>query len=81
MKLSKLLHVISVIMGLIGMAMSALAVLFWPAGVVWFGMTRDIMLLCSITSLLAAIWIQIATIHHMMLEKHGEILNNHKQQD
>ncbi len=81
MKLSKLLHVISVIMGLIGMAMSALAVLFWPAGVVWFGMTRDIMLLCSITSLLAAIWIQIATIHHMMLEKRGEILNNHKQQD
>jgi len=74
MKLSKLLHVISVIMGLIGMAMSAFAVLFWPAGVVWFRMTRDIMLLCSITSLLAAIWIQIATIHHMMLEKRGEIV-------
>ena len=74
MKLSKILHVISVALGLIGLAMSALAVLFWPAGVVWFGMTRDIMLLCSITSLLAAIWIQIATIHHMMLEKSGEII-------
>lgn len=74
MKLSKLLHVISVVMGLIGMAMSAFAVLVWPAGVVWFGLTREVMLLCSITSLLAAIWIQIATIHHMMLEKRGEII-------
>ncbi len=74
MKLSKILHAVSVVMGLIGMAMSAFAVLFWPAGVVWFGMTRDIMLLCSITSLLAAIWIQIATIHHVILEKRGEIV-------
>ena len=74
MKLSKVLHVISVVMGLIGMAMSAFAVLFWPAGVVWFGLTREIMLLCAITSLLAAIWIQVATIHHMMLEKRGEIV-------
>lgn len=74
MKLSKILHVISVAFGLIGIAMSALAVLFWPAGVVWFGLTREVMLLCSITSLLAAIWIQIATIHHIMLEKKGEIV-------
>jgi hypothetical protein len=74
MKLSKLLHVISVLLGVIGMAMSAFAVLFWPVGVVWFGMTREVMLLCAITSLLAAIWIQIATMHHMMLEKRGEIV-------
>jgi hypothetical protein len=73
MKLSKVLHVISVVIGFIGLGMSAFAVLFWPAGVVWFGVTREIMLLCSITSLLAAIWIQIATIHHMMLEQKGEI--------
>jgi hypothetical protein len=74
MKLSKVLHVISVIAGLVGIAMSAFAFLFWPAEVVWFGLTREVMLLCSITSLLAAIWIQIATIHHMMLEKRGEIV-------
>lgn len=74
MKLSKFLHVVSVVMGLIGMSMAAFAVLFWPAGVVWFGLTREIMLLCSITSLLAAIWIQIATIHHIMLEKRKEII-------
>ena len=74
MKLSKLFHVISVILGLIGLAMSAVAVLFWSAGVVWFGMTRDLMLMCAITTLLGAIWIQIATIHHVMLEKKGEII-------
>ena len=74
MKLSKLFHVISVGLGLIGLAMSAIAVLFWPGGVVWFGLTREVMLMCSITFLLAAIWIQIATIHHIMLEKKGEII-------
>lgn len=74
MKLSRILHVISVILGLIGMAMSAVAVLFWSAGVVWFGMTRDVMLMCAVTSLLGAIWLQIATIHHIMLEKKGEII-------
>ncbi|MDP3729625.1 MAG: hypothetical protein Q8R26_02665 [bacterium] len=74
MKLSKILHVISIIAGLVGVVMSASAVLFWPAGVVWWGLTREIMLLCAITSLLAAIWIQIATIHHMMIEKRGEIV-------
>ncbi|HEY4486564.1 MAG TPA: hypothetical protein VJB70_02435 [Candidatus Paceibacterota bacterium] len=61
-------------MGLIGMTMSAWVVLFWPAGIAWFGVTRDVMVFCSITSLLAAIWIQIATIHHMMLEKKGEVV-------
>ncbi len=74
MKLSKVLHVVSVIAGLVGVAMSGLAVLFWPAGVVWFGLTREIMLLCSITTLLVAIWLQLATMHHMMLEKRGEIV-------
>ncbi len=74
MNLSKFLHIISVVLGFIGMAMSAISVLFWPVGVVWFGMTRDVMLMCSTTTLLAAIWIQIATIHHIMLEKKGEII-------
>jgi hypothetical protein len=32
------------------------------------------MLMCSMTALLAAIWLQIATIHHMMLEKRGAIV-------
>jgi hypothetical protein len=74
MKLSKVLHVISVVLGLSGMAMSGITVLFWPGGVVWFGLTRDVMLMCSVTTLLAAIWIQIATIHHIILEKGGEVV-------
>jgi len=74
MKLSKVLHVISVIAGLVGAAMSAFAILVWPAGVVWFGLTRDIMLLCSIATLLVAIWLQLATIHHVLLEKRGEVI-------
>ena len=74
MKLSKVLHVISIVMGLIGLAMSAFVVLYWPAGEVWLGVTRDVMMFCSAMSLLAAIWVQIATIHHMMLEKRGEIV-------
>lgn len=74
MKLSKVLHVISIVLGLIGLAMSGIAVLFWPGGVVWFGLTRELMLMCSATLLLAAIWIQISTIHHIILEKKGEII-------
>lgn len=74
MKLSKLFHVISVVFGLIGVGMWFFTVLFWPAGVVWWGSTREFMMMCAITSFLAAIWIQIATIHHIMLEKKGEII-------
>lgn len=74
MKLSKIFHVISVIFGLVGIAMWFVAVLFWPTGAVWWGLTREVMLTCAITSLLAAIWIQIATIHHMMLEKEGKVI-------
>lgn len=74
MKLSQLLHVISIIAGIVGFGMPAFAVLVWPADVVWFGMTREIMLMCSITFLLTAIWVQIATIHHMLLEKKGKLV-------
>ena len=68
MKTSSVLHVISVVAGVVGVIMSAVAVLFWPAGVVWIGITRDVMLSCAMTTLLAAIWLQTATIHHVMLE-------------
>ena len=74
MKLSKILHVVSVVMGLIGITMSAWVVLFWPVDAVWFRVTRNVMMFCSITSILAAIWLQIGTIHHMMLEKQGEVI-------
>jgi hypothetical protein len=74
MKLSKLLHVLSVILGLTGVVMWFVAILAWPAGAVRFGMTRDVMLLCAITSLLTAIWLVIGAMHHITLEKTGEIV-------
>lgn len=73
MKLSKIFHVISVIAGIGGVLMVPLA-LFWSSDTIIFGITKGVMLLCAITALLTAIWLQIATIHHMMLEKRGEIV-------
>jgi hypothetical protein len=74
MKLSKLFHVLSVLLGLIGVVMWIVAILAWPAGVVWFGMTREVMLLCAGLSLLTAIWLLIGAMHHITLEKAGEIV-------
>ena len=74
MKLSKLFHVLSVLLGLIGVVMWAVAILAWPAGVIRFGMTREVMLLCAGLSLLTAIWLLISALHHITLEKAGEII-------
>ena len=74
MKLSKLLHVLSVVSGLTGVAMWFVAILAWPAEVVRFGMTRDVMLGCAGLSLLTAIWLVISALHHITLEKTGAIV-------
>ena len=74
MKLSKLLHVLSVLLGLTGVVMWTVAILAWPAGVVRFGVTRDVMLLCAIIALLTAIWLVISAIHHIALERAGEVV-------
>jgi spore maturation protein SpmB len=74
MKLSKLFHVLSVLLGLTGLVLWAVAILAMPAGVVRFGQTREVMLFCAILSLLAAIWLVIGAMHHATLEKRGEIV-------
>ena len=76
MQLSKLLHIISVILGLIGAFMWFLLIFGWFIGARWFAATNDLTLMigCTIFSFLAAIWLQIATIHHMMLERRGELI-------
>jgi len=74
MKLSKLFHVLSVLLGLIGVVMWTVAILAWPAGVIRFGMPREVMLLCAGLSLLTAIWLLIGAMHHITLEKAGEIV-------
>ncbi|MCK9211777.1 MAG: hypothetical protein WC798_03470 [Candidatus Paceibacterota bacterium] len=73
MKLSKLMHVISVLVGFAGIITFAGAVLGGSDNLV-FGITKIDALLCSAILILIATWIQIAVIHHMMLEKRGEIV-------
>lgn len=73
MKLSKLMHVVSVIVGLVGVVTFASAVLGGSDNLV-FGITKVDTLLCSAILILIATWLQIATIHHMMLEKRGEVV-------
>jgi hypothetical protein len=73
MKPSKLMHVTSVVVGFVGVITFAGAILGGADNLV-FGVTKADALLCSAVLILIAIWVQIATIHHMMLEKHGEIV-------
>jgi uncharacterized protein YacL len=73
MKLSKLMHVVSVIVGLIGV-ISFLAAVLGGADNRVLGITKIDALLCAGILILIAIWLQIGTIHHMMLEKRGELV-------
>ncbi len=73
MKLSKLLHVVSVIVGFFGVIAFTGAILGGGDDLV-FGITKQDTLLCAGILILIAIWSQVATIHHMMLEKRGEII-------
>ncbi|NBV76563.1 hypothetical protein EBR66_00090 [bacterium] len=72
MKLSKLMHVASVITGFIGVSVFLIAV-FGSADST-FSITKVDALACSAILVLIAIWTQVATIHHMILEKSGEII-------
>lgn len=72
MKLSKVLHVGSVIAGFIG-GISFLVVVFGNPELA-FGVTRMDALVCAAVLMLIAIWFAIGTIHHMLLEKTGEII-------
>lgn len=73
MKLSKLMHAGSVIVGFAGVFTFAAAILGGADNLV-LGVTKMNALLCAGILILIAIWVQIATIHHMMLEKQGEIV-------
>lgn len=72
MKLSKLMHVGSVIVGFIGVVVFLVTV-FGSADTT-FGITKMDALACVAILLLVAIFLAISTIHHMMLEKTGEIV-------
>ncbi len=68
MKFSKSLHIVSVVVGLTGVLAFAASVLGGADNLV-FGIAKADALACAAILILIAIWTQIATIHHMMLEK------------
>ncbi len=80
MKLSKVFHVASVISGVVGV-FAFFGV--WDGGMTsgtgsgMMGYGQGYMSMGGSSALFfiaVAIWLQIATIHHMMLEKRGEIV-------
>ncbi len=73
MKISKVLHVVSVIVGVVGVVTFFGAVFNTVDGMV-YGITKMDSLACSAILILIATWMQLGTIHHMMLEKNGEVI-------
>ncbi len=67
------MHIASVMVGLAGVITFA-AVLLGGADNRVFGVTKIDALLCAGILILIAIWLQVGTIHHMMLEKRGELV-------
>ena len=72
MKSSKLFHVLSVVFGLTGLLVWALAIFAMPADGLRFGQTREVMMLCGVLSLLTAIWLVISAMHHIALANLGQ---------
>ena len=73
MKISKMLHVASVFAGFAGI-ISAIVGAAMSEGALAWGVTREHWLFFSGLLMLIAIWFTVSTIHHMMLEKKGEIV-------
>ena len=71
MKISKIMHVVSVMVGLIGVIVFIKTLGVGSNGMI-FGITKFDALFCTAILFLIAIWGQVGTIHHMMLEKNGE---------
>ncbi len=67
------MHVASVIVGLIGVVVFIKTLGAGSDGIV-FGITKFDALLCAVVLFLIAIWGQVGTIHHIMLEKTGEMI-------
>ena len=63
----------SVFVGVAGVVVFAGAVLGGSDNLV-FGITKFDALFCAAILMLIAIWLAIGTVHHMMLERKGEIV-------
>ncbi len=71
MKISKLLHIVSILVGGIGVV-TFMGSMIGGGDDLVFGVTKMDALMCSAILILIAIWAQVGTMHHMMLEKTGE---------
>lgn len=71
MKLSRPLHVASVLTGAAGIVSALVGVWIGADGLAW-GLTREHWLACSGLLMLIAIWTTLSTMHHKMLERNGE---------
>ena len=78
MKISKVLHVVSVISGVLGvlsfLGLFGGGMMSGFSGMMGYGQGYASMPMGSIGFFLIAIWLQIGTIHHMILEKKGELV-------
>ena len=72
MKISKVLHIIGVVVGFAGIV-AALVGAFAGSSLIW-GLTREHILFCSGLLMLIAIWLAVSTIHHVMLENRGDVV-------
>ena len=76
--MSKVLHVLSVISGVLGVlsffGLFGGGMMSGFSGMMGNGQRYASKPMGSIVFILIAIWLQVATIHHMMLEKKGEIV-------
>lgn len=73
MKLSKVFHVLSVIFGLAGIVALVGAYGAGPSGTV-MGFTQNHLFIDAGIRILVAIWLQLATFHHMKLEEKRELI-------
>ncbi len=73
MKISKILHVLSVVSGFAGVIALLVA---WSAGEngIALGFSQIHLFKDAEILVLIAIWLSIGTIHHMKLEEKGEII-------
>jgi len=68
------MHITAILVGLAGVITFTSAILGGSDNLV-FGITKIDALLCAGILILIAIWVQIGTIHHTMLEGRGEIIS------
>ncbi len=73
MKLSKVFHVLNVIIGFVGVIALFSAWIAGKNGTV-LGFNQDHLFKDAQILILIAIWISIATIHHLKLEEKGKII-------